>query len=407
MPNSKNITYGRVTKALVWLILLIISPVFSAYSQSDYLDKLSLSGMVKVDFIYDFESQSGDRINYSSIPIADSNEGNQARIHARESRVKLSYLDYDHEQPLTAVIEGDFYGGGTNSPEGSETISNSVSFRLRHAYVQYDSWLVGQTWSNYVDVSSFPETLDFSNDTGQAFLRQGQLRFQHKFDNLQLSYSIENPETDLRVTDDHIGADTSSKENPESADPMFDLTAKARYQSDWGHLSLQTVVRKLEAYSPQSSESKLGYGIGTSGKLKIDDKQLVKFHYSQGKGIGRYIQEVAGSAGVVVYKQSQPSEFSLNLLDARGGYLAYQYKFSPSLRANISTGFIDIDFASNNETNLFDSNTEKLQSIHGNVIWKLGSSFEAGIEHSFAEVTKVSGETGKIRRLQLSTIYKF
>ncbi|SDY21008.1 hypothetical protein [Acinetobacter kyonggiensis] len=45
----------------------------------------------------------------------------------------------------------DFLGGA-----GRDT------FRIRHAYLTYDQWLVGQTWSNFNAVEYFPETVDAS-----------------------------------------------------------------------------------------------------------------------------------------------------------------------------------------------------------------------------------------------------
>ncbi len=58
-------------------------PDFTGISQS--FSNLSISGMVKVDFIYDLNEPSGDRINYTTISTDDSNVHGQSRIHARES----------------------------------------------------------------------------------------------------------------------------------------------------------------------------------------------------------------------------------------------------------------------------------------------------------------------------------
>jgi hypothetical protein len=288
-------------------------------SELKSISNLAISGMVKVDFIHDLEAPSGDRINYSTISTDDFSPRGQSRIHARESRIGVKYSQDIEGKNFTAFIEGDFYGGGTNSPAGSEKISNSVDFRLRHAYVSYDRWTVGQTWSNYVDVKSFPETLDFSNETGQAFIRQGQIRYQHKLDDFLLSYSLENPETDVYILEDMFEDGTDFQ----TIDPIVDFTVKAKYQRSWGHLSFQAVVRKMEVYINSNGISEIGYGIGTSGKIHLTPQDTLKFHYSQGDGIGRYIQEVAGSAGLVVQSSLDLNDevASLNLLKAKGGYV--------------------------------------------------------------------------------------
>lgn len=387
------------------LTLLCCSLSFNAMGKESLADKISLSGMLKVDFIYDIDTPSGDRINYGNIPTSSLYDESQARVHVRESRIGLKYQDSYNGLPFAAYVEGDFYGGGTNSPSGSEKISNSTEFRLRHGYLTYAGWLVGQTWSNYVDVSSFPETLDFSNDTGQAFIRQGQVRYKHSMGNFNLSYAIENPESDLIIADESF----QNIDGIDQADPMFDLTAKVQYHQAWGHVSLQTVIRTLEMNTSNNSETELGYGVGTSGKIKITDSNLVKFHYSQGEGIGRYIQEVAGSAGIVYQSQQdiQNSEASIELLEAKGGYVSFQHKFSPAWRANISGGFIDIDFSEFTNDAIYADYTEKLTSFHANIIWTIFPNLDVGIEHSIVDLTTVSGAEGKLKRVQLSTKFKF
>lgn len=366
---------------------------------------ISVSGMIKVDFIHDLGAASGDRINYLTIPTDDSIAHGQSRIHARESRLGVKYLQDFMGKNLTAYAELDFFGGGTNSPSGSEKISNSVNLRLRHAYISYDHWLLGQTWSNYVDVKSFPETLDFSNETGQSFIRQGLLRYQHEVDKFLLSYSFENPETDVYILEDMF------KEGAEfqTIDPLVDFTARAKYQSSWGHVSFQVVARKQKVYVDSNSVSDTSFGLGTSGKLRLTPQDILKFHYSQGDGIGRYIQEVAGSSGLVIQSSAdtQNETASLTLLKAKGGYLSYQHSFDKTLRLNISSGFIDIDYSSFKEHALLADRTQKLTSFHGNVIWSIFPNFDIGIEHSIVKLTTVSGDHGNLKRLQLSTKFRF
>lgn len=366
---------------------------------------ISISGMVKVDFIYDLDAPSGDRINYLSIPTDDLSAHGQSRIHARESRIGVKFSQDVLGKSFTAFIEGDFYGGGTNSPSGSEKISNAVSFRLRHAYISYEEWVVGQTWSNYVDVKSFPETLDFSNETGQAFIRQGLVRYQHKIDNFVLSYSLENPETDVHILESTFEENTQFQ----TVDPLVDFTTKTQYQSSWGHLSFQVVARKQQVYINSNSISDMSYGVGTSGKIDITHQDILKFHYSQGDGIGRYIQEAAGSSGVVSQSSSEPENeiADLTLLKAKGGYLGYQHRFDKTLRMNINSGFIDIDYSSMSGHSLLADRTEKLTSFHGNLIWSVLPNLDIGIEHSIVKLTTVSGNRGTIKRIQLSTKYQF
>lgn len=388
-------------KSAVKVYFSLSAAIFScfSYSQDNQIPKINVSGIVKLDVIYDISSPNGDRINYTSIATPSPDEP-QMRLHARESRLKIKASDGILGKEYIAIVEGDFYGGGTNSPTNSENISNSSSFRLRHAYLLYGSWLFGQTWSNYVDVKSFPETLDFSNDTGQAFIRQAQIRYQHKLDNFLISYSLENPETDIFIPEQYS--------NVQTIDPLFDFTTRVKYQPTWGHLSFQFVTRKHKIYSLSQQAEGTGYGFGASGRVQLSSEGLAKFHFSQGKGIGRYIQEVSGSAGIVLNSMENPEDKdAMLLLKAKGGYFSYQHTFNKTLRANLSTGFVDINYPSYLPQNSLTNNTQKLISLHTNAIWSISSRVELGIEYAKVKLKTVSGERSHLKRLQLSTKVRF
>jgi len=380
--------YLAVSLALSW-------PIFASAATD-----VNLSGYIKVDSIYDLAQKSGDRINYTGIQTVDSDITNgQARIHARESRVRFQWQPGD-DRPK-AVIEIDFFGGGTNSPTNSELISNSVSPRLRLAYLDYNNWRLGQDWSNYVDVKSFPENLDFANDTGQAFLRQGQIRYLYKWQKWHISHALENPESD-------INQQTIAGAQIGRLDPLWDLTHKAKYQSDWGHVSLQTVLRSLRASVTASegnskTNNSWAYALGTSGRINLSTDHQLRFHFSKGRGIGRYLQEASNFAAYI----PPSSEPQLKLLTVYGGYLGWQHKWSATLRSNLNTGLLKIDWPQEVSINLPDDTTQFYQSLHSNLIWSVTKNLELGLEYSLAKRKNIIEQQGFVRRLQASAKYKF
>jgi len=361
---------------------------------------IEMHGYVKADFLYDFGAKSGDRMNYAAIPVGGDNRLSKghARVHARESRFNLTAKKLTNNGDIKAVIEGDFYGSGTKSPAGSEVISNSVELRLRHAYVSGGTWLVGQTWSNYVDVKSFPENLDFANDTGQAFLRQGQIRYTQSLGDITISYSVENPESDF--------VDEAGMKRANSRDEFPDLTARFLYKQDWGHVSLQSVLRHLSVDDGVNSDSSTGYGLGLSGKIALTENDQIKFHFSSGDGIGRYIQEAANSAAAVNFSASE-NGLSLQTQKAYGGYLGYQHKWLPTLRSNVNAGFVEIDWNKSQLGGVAEVQNESLKSYHVNLIWKAMADLDVGVELSRAERNLLNGQSGEIERLQVSAKYKF
>ncbi len=75
---------------------------------------------------------------------------------------------------------------------GNETSTNTYAVSLRQAYVSWNKWLAGQTWSNFMDVAALPDAVDFVGTTdGTIFVRQAQLRYTKG----PWSFSVENPQT--------------------------------------------------------------------------------------------------------------------------------------------------------------------------------------------------------------------
>ncbi|UAA37887.1 porin [Paraneptunicella aestuarii] len=405
-----------------WLFIVL----FTLGTSNLAYGEVKISGYLKVDSIYDLDQKSGDRINYTQIDTDDQGYSDQQiRFHARESRVRITSTNQISDMPIKTVIEWDFFGSGSNSPTNSEVVTNSVTPGLRHAYIEVGNWLVGQAWSNYVDVKSFPENLDFSNDTGQAFLRQGQIRYSYQLGKFYLSHALENPESDIVTTG--LGAGTSVSQ----LDPLFDLTHRIIYQDEWGHVSLQLVSRAIKAgVSPGAAsaltepyletETELAHGVGVSGRIHLGDRQQLRFHFSHGKGLGRYIQESARYTG---YLTETESGYDLELLEAWGGYLGYQLRWSDSLRSNFNTGYVKVNWpdGSSDFLSAFKQPLKSYHSVHTNLIWSLSPETELGLEYSLAKRTDylirdnaltaqdtlIDEQSGFVRRIQASMKYRF
>src|SRR5690606_11368614 len=135
----------------------------------------------------------------STIPVvADGAEPDvdpYADYHAQFSRFWFS-SDHVTEggDKIKAYIEADMFGGGNNTLVGNETSTNTYAVSLRQAYVSWNKWLAGQTWSNFQDVAALPDSVDFVGVTdGTIFVRQAQLRYTSG----PFSVSIENPQTTI------------------------------------------------------------------------------------------------------------------------------------------------------------------------------------------------------------------
>ena len=155
---------------------------------------MRIGGYAKLDLIYDINANKGDSLGLIQVTApegsAAANRQGNFRLHARQSRFFIRTWTPTDWGELATHIEGDFEGTG-----GNQMISNSNSFRLRHAYGRLGPVLAGQTWTTFMALHALPETLDFAGPAGQIFVRQGQIRYTHSFGGgTLLMLSVENPE---------------------------------------------------------------------------------------------------------------------------------------------------------------------------------------------------------------------
>lgn len=268
-------------------------------------DKISFGGYIKVDARY----VSGD-IAYrdfwlgSALSTPAGDDKSQVNLNANESRFNMKYTHGD----VMGFIEMDFI----NSAQGNEIISNSVSPRLRHAFIKYQNWTVGQTWSTFMNTSALAETLDFAGAAmGEVFVRHTQIRYT----NGGLQLSLENPES--------LGGDNSE-------DSVPDIVARYNFKGDWGNVSVSGLARQLST-AGGDTESAFGYSI--AGRIKTVGKDDFRFQYSGGE-VGRYV-------GVVSALDLVGEE-----VEETTAYLAsYRHFWTEDTRSTITYGYAEADIS--------------------------------------------------------------
>lgn len=363
--------------------------------------RIKLGGYVKLDAIHDpdlVRSGNGEDFGlYSAIPLdgaVETRKGSNTRIHARQTRLNLTTTTPTEYGDLKVFVEGDFY-----AETGSQTTTNADRFGLRHAYGQLGGWLIGQNWSNYMDLPAYPESLDFQGVSGNTLLRQGQIRYTYSPDGTGNSYSIsvENPSSDFLSGTSNTGIDADIDRAP-------DVVAKARFQSDYGEVSLKGVGRQIEAYNETSgnSDDTFGYAVAASGKLKTWGKDDFRFQIAYGDGIGRYIFDLAAASQAAGF--DEPNN-SIESIKAWGGYGAYRHWWTDSLRTNLIAGTTQV---TDNPSFLDPATTnESVMSSHVNLIWSPVPKVDVGAEFIYAERETESGAEGELERYQFSAKYKF
>jgi len=355
--------------------------------------RFSVGGFIKFDSMVtdtdggEIADSSAGRLFYlpSAIPVGGASEdGQDFDSHAQFSRLWFGAdTDLDGHK-LKAYLEMDLFGGAL----GNEVATNTYGVTIRHAYVAWDKWLAGQTWSNFQDVAALPDAVDFIGPTeGTIFVRQAQLRYT----NGPVSVSLENPETTF--TGYLSGARGASDDNS-----VPDFTVRWIKKAGWGHFTIAGLMRQLKFETGASSESTSAFALSVSGKWNLGANDDIRYMFSGGSGIGRYLGLGLGPDAMV------RADGSLTALDGYGGFIAWRHAFSPKLRGNLFYSAARFD---NNPLLTGLAVTESAHSFHANLIYSPLPKVDVGAELIWGQRELENGAEGDLRRLHMHVKYSF
>ncbi len=342
---------------------------------------VTLGGYVKLDAIYSIDQDTGDTQDPTSLVIGSEAGDQTFRFHARQSRLFLRTAKTTPIGDVRTLLEGDFFGAG-----GNEVFSNSRTFRLRHAYGTVGNFGAGQTWTNFMQFTAYPSTVDFNGPMGTSFLRQAQVRYTSKADGgAEVSVSLENPEA-------------TGFASPKDRFP--DLTGRVNWQGErWG-FEASGVLRLLEYDSGTASDTATGYGVMVSARYKVADTTLMG-NLIGGSGIGRYLYTANGSpTGTGIGEAYIDGSGSLQTVDAYGGQIAVMQRWTPTHSSVLSYGRTTGDRSE-------PISTRRLESAHFANFWSPIKEVTFGAELSWQRKTLQSGQSADAKRVQFSTQYNF
>ena len=349
-------------------------------------------GFVKTDVIYsDYSSGSysgAGRDFYipGTIPVGDGEGESYLDFHAKESRINFkSTHNLDNGAKIGTFLEMDFH----LPPGGNERVSNSFNPRIRHAFVTYNKWLIGQTWMTFFNVGALPENLDFVGPAESTiFGRQPMIRYTTG----SWQFAVENPET--TVTPYGGGGRIVADDNT-----VPDLVVRYNMKGDWGTFTVAGTYREL-AYNNNAGidDSTGGYGISLSGKFVFGNKDDFRWMASTGGGLGRYMGLNTANGAVL------DEDGKLNAIDSTGGFVSYRHLWSSKWRSNLTFGYLAVD----NDISLTGLGvTKNATSYHINAIYSPLPKLDFGIEFMYADREVESGNDGDLTRLQFSAKYAF
>ena len=336
---------------------------------------------------------------------ADSSDDWTADFQGRETRLNFrADAKTEGGSTITAFVEMDFF----TDADGNEVVSNSYKPRLRHAFIKYNKWTFGQTWSTFQDVAALPEALDFVGPAeSTTFIRQSMIRYT----NGPLEIAVENPEEWMSGTYTSRGYST-----------MPDLIGRYTFKLDGGsYVKVAGLLRniKTQETATGSQLDETAWGVSVSTKMVFGNGSDLRAMLTHGDGVGRYVGLGFVRDGYTydTFDGEELVSSSFDTAEATAAFVAYRWNWSDKWRSNIMYGKTTIDYDDNLRAGQLELNDEG-SSFHFNVIHNILPKLDIGAEIIWGErvqmdtmlVEGVETPTtvdGDFTRLMISAKYAF
>jgi len=357
---------------------------------------MSISGFIQTTLIHDIgprpTSRGGDVASVHAAVLEDTPEyqnRGDTRFTSRNTRLTIATETPTSFGRIRTTIEGDFNGPPNN--KASRATTSRTAFGIRHAYGEVGNFLIGHYWTNFSDNSVFPRKVDGTGPTGRTFMRQGQLRYTHRFDGgKRFAIALENPRGDFENADDD-----------NLHDGLPDLTAHYRHQTDRWHMQFSGMLRQIginDGIQGGARDNVTSWGLNHSAAFLLPNSMdRISWYLIAGDGIGRYMDGGVDQGASITQDGKLDTQFGY------GGFVTYKHWWTDTLHSNVDFG---IGYFSLNPDTPADTN-KRLYSSHMNLMWTPIEQLEFGIEYVWAHRKVYDGREGKINRVNATSIFYF
>lgn len=341
--------------------------------------EVKLYGNVRMDAQYQAEGGAAARLynQISSVPLKGVNErSDEFKSTLSATRLGLDFKTPTQGKEVTGKLEVDFLGG-----------ANFDNLRIRHAYVNYGNWLLGQTWSNFAVPDYMPESVDALGFVGGAVKRTAQVRYSHSF----------NPETHL----------ISSIEDPKDTSISTRMPA---FTTRLNHKVTDTLAlsgRVMAHEKRIDQDEKWAWGVGLGAKYDLLPKTSIKADYYHVKGDSSFVSWA--NTGVLARNNEIVAQNKFDSIT-----VGVTQQFNDKLRGTLGYGFMkfdqDSDYinASVNQTAI----NKELWQAWANMFYSPTKPISLGVEYVYGEREAFgaapNGSTkGEDNRVNAVAIYNF
>jgi DcaP outer membrane protein len=364
---------------------------------------VDLFGHVMLDSGYDFKTNNPDWFDVvrpTQLPSSPGQFAPDGKFYfsVRQTRFGLKTSTPTLFGDLKTWFEFELFGTGVDAGQ--------TTFRLRHAFGELGKFGAGQTWSGFMDIDVFPNSLEYWGPSGMVFFRNLQFRWTPiRDDRTELVFAVERPGA---TADPGTLADRVDLSNVTPKFDVPDFDGHVRVMRNWGYIQLASIFRKITWVDTNPNaivhigDTVFGWGVNLTSNLKLDPKDIGRFEVVYGKGIENYMNDAPIDVGPKS-NLSNPTRPVLGVPLPVVGVVAFlDHNWSDRLSSSLGYSMVNID----------NSNAELSSDFHQghyaltNLLYSpvphvtVGGEFEFGRRVNFSD-----GFNANDYRLQFSFKY--
>jgi hypothetical protein len=258
---------------------------------------LDIYGYAMLDSGYDFGTNNPnwfDVVRPTQLPsfAGEFAPNGKTYFGVRQTRFGVKSFTPTPFGDLKTIFEFELFGTGAEAGQ--------TTFRLRHAYGELGHFGAGQTWSAFMDIDVFPNSLEYWGPSGMVFFRNVQVRWTPIQGDSNVVIALERPgaSADQGIYSDRVEL--------VGVVPQFkwpDVSGHARLARKWGYVQVGAIFRKIAWVDTNAGPLNLsgtayGWGVNVSSNLNFTKNDVGKFQVVYGDGIENYMNDAPVDIGI-------------------------------------------------------------------------------------------------------------
>jgi hypothetical protein len=366
--------------------------------------RLDIYGFAMLDMGYQFKQNDPnwyDVVRPVKLPAFENEFGEDGHFYAgvRQSRLGVKGFIPTDAGEIKTIFEFELFGTGVDAGQ--------TTFRLRHAWGELGQIGAGQTWSPFMDIDVFPNSIEYWGPNAMVFFRNVQLRWTpwSKGDS-RLVVALERPGASADQGD---YAGRIELEGVKGRFPLPDLSAHYRRAGDWGHVQVAGILRRMEWDDLNTdafdlSGSATGWGINVSTNVKVAKKHVLRASVVYGEGIQNYMNDAPVDVGIQNNFSNPRTPIVGKALPLFGIVAFLDLNWNAKWTSTVGYSYEDIDNSDGQSANAFKAGHYALANLlyYPTPSVFLGPEVQWGKRENFQD-----GFTSDDFRIQFSAKYNF